>query len=61
MADHTRDHMSADERHAHFRDHYAHGGREMPKPHGRQYASARGHGDAKWNREDRRDATHSKD
>jgi hypothetical protein len=47
------EHMSAKERAGKFREHYACGGREMPKPHGRK--------SAKWDKEDRRDATHSKD
>ena len=47
------EHMTAKERHAHFREHYAHGGRELPKPHGRK--------DAKWDKETKRPATHSKD
>lgn len=49
------EHMTAEKRQAHFRKHYACGGREMPKPHGRT------EGKKSWSREAKRDAVHSKD
>jgi hypothetical protein len=47
------EHRSAEERAKHFRKEYACSGRELPKPHARK--------DAKWDKEAKRDATHSKD
>lgn len=52
------EHMSTKERNAHFREHYACAGREMPKPHGRERHIE---GKKSWSKELGRDATHSKD
>jgi hypothetical protein len=53
------EHMSAEKRAKHFKEHYAHGGREMPKPCGRG-AERKGGKAEMWDRELGRDATHSK-
>ena len=50
-------HMTPKERNAHFREHYACGGRDMPEPHGRKGAKG---SRSKWDKEAKRDATHSK-